>query len=141
MRTARHVTLLSLALVVGACGTRSDRPATLPDDLKRDLAAAATPGGDLATAPQSYQRMRFVSSVEQSRSGRPSKQVAMVHHPARAAVSRRPAPEVASATASAAEPTLADAPTSVAEAPTSVAEAPTPVPTPEAPVEQPAAAQ
>ena len=69
MRTNWHVSALplsiALALVLGACGTHQEQTATLPDDLKQDLAVASASAGDLATAPQSYQRMRFVSSVEQ----------------------------------------------------------------------------
>ena len=124
MRTARHVTMLSLALAVGACGTRSDRTAALPDDLKQDLAAAAASSGEFATAPQSYQPMRFVSAVERSRTGAPAKRIAMTHHHVKAAVSRRPTPDVASNVATDAMDMT-------------VAEAPTPVSTPEASVAEP----
>jgi hypothetical protein len=124
MPSPRNATILSLALLLGACSTRSDQPAALSDDLKQDLAAASASGGDLAAAPQSYQRMRFVSSVERSRAGTPSKRIATAHHRAKAAPTRRPSPEVASEAA----PDPMDA---------MVAEAPTPVSTPEAATVEP----
>src|SRR4030081_3053520 len=73
MRTTRNVAALSVALLLGACGRRQEQTAALSDDLKRDLAAASLAGSDLATAPQSYRRMRFVSEIEQSRAGVPAK--------------------------------------------------------------------
>jgi hypothetical protein len=124
MWTARHVTILSLALAAGACGTRSDRTAALPDDLKQDLAAAAASSGDLASAPQSYQAMRFVSTVERTNAAPPAKRITMIRRRTKAAVSRRPTPEVASRV-------MSD------EMDAAVAEAPTPVSTPEAPAAEP----
>jgi hypothetical protein len=68
MRMNGNVAMLSLALVLSACSKRQEPTAALPDDLKKDLAAAAAASKDLVAAPQSYQRMRFVSAIEQSAS-------------------------------------------------------------------------
>jgi hypothetical protein len=117
-------TALSLVLLVGACSTPADHAAPLSDDLRQDLAAAASSSGDLAATPQSYQPMRFVSSVERSRAGAPAKRTAIAHHHVRAAHARRPAPEAATRSADAMDEM--------------VAEAATPVATPEAPRTEPA---
>jgi hypothetical protein len=124
MLTNRNVTTLSLTLLLGACSTSRDQAATLPDDLKQDLAAASTSGGDLATAPQSYQRMRFVSSVERAHTATPVKRTVLAHHHTKPQPVRRPAPQAA--TEAAAESMDAV-----------VAEAPAPVSTPEAPMPEP----
>jgi hypothetical protein len=73
MRTDVKVAALSLAILAGACGTRKEQTTGLTEDLKKDLAMASAPASDLATAPNSYQRMRFVSAVEQARSSTPAK--------------------------------------------------------------------
>jgi hypothetical protein len=67
MRTRLAVAAFSLTLVISACSKGHEQPAGLPDDLKRDLAAASVPTSDLAVAPQGYKRMRFVSDIEQTR--------------------------------------------------------------------------
>jgi hypothetical protein len=67
MRTECKVAALSLALLVSACSKRPEPTASLPDDLKKDLAAASQASSPLATAPQSYQPMRFVSDIERTR--------------------------------------------------------------------------
>ncbi|MEO8620437.1 MAG: hypothetical protein ABI625_05180 [bacterium] len=66
MRMKGNVTILSLALVLSACSKRQEPTAALSDDLKKDLAAASASTKDLVAAPQNYQRMRFVSAIEQS---------------------------------------------------------------------------
>jgi hypothetical protein len=66
MRTEGKVAALSLALLVSACSKRPEPTASLPADLQKDLAAASASANQLATAPQSYQRMRFVSDIERS---------------------------------------------------------------------------
>ena len=64
MRTDVKVATLSLAVFLGACNTRQEPVAGLSEDLKKDLAVASSSASDLATAPQSYRRARFVSDVE-----------------------------------------------------------------------------
>jgi hypothetical protein len=71
MRTVSKVAALSLALLFSACSKRPEPTASLPADLQKDL-AAATSASQLATAPQSYQRMRFVSDIERSRATTPA---------------------------------------------------------------------
>jgi len=71
MRTVSKVAALSLALLFSACSKRPEPTASLPDDLQKDLAAAAS-ASQLATAPQSYQRMRFVSDIERARATTPA---------------------------------------------------------------------
>ena len=71
MRTDVKVAAISFAVVLGAC-SRQEQSTGLSDDLKRDLAAAAAPAGDLATAPTAYQRTRFVSDVEMNRAKKPT---------------------------------------------------------------------
>ena len=80
MRSGYAVAALSLFALSGACSKREEPIAGLPDDLKKDLAAASAPG--LATAPQSYKRMRFVSDIEQSRATQraPRPKAAHDHH-------------------------------------------------------------
>ena len=98
MRTDVKVATISLALLVGACGTRQEQTTGLTDDLKKDLALASAPASDLATAPKSYQRMRFVSAVEQARASTPAKRpVAAKRHTApvrRPEAVAKPAPDV-----------------------------------------------
>jgi hypothetical protein len=65
MRTDVKVATLSLAVVLAACNTRQEQATGLSEDLKKDLAVASATS-DLATAPKSYQRTRFVSEVEMS---------------------------------------------------------------------------
>jgi hypothetical protein len=80
MRTNWKVSALSLVLVLGACSRREESAAALPDDLKKDLAVASASGGDLAIAPQGYQRARFVSAIEQSRAAQPARRPKSAHH-------------------------------------------------------------
>ena len=65
MRTDVKVATLSLAVVLGACNARQEQATGLSEDLKKDLAVASA-ASDLATAPKSYQRARFVSDIEMS---------------------------------------------------------------------------
>src|SRR5687767_13710169 len=67
MRTDVKVAAISFGVLLVACSdTRKEQTTGLSEDLKRDLAAAAAPG-DLATAPRSYERTRFVSDIELAR--------------------------------------------------------------------------
>jgi len=67
MRTDLKVAAISFGVLLVACSdSRQEQATGLSEDLKRDLAAAAAPG-DLATAPRTYERTRFVSDVELSR--------------------------------------------------------------------------
>ena len=124
MRTDWKVTALSLALLLGACTSRPERTASLPADLEKDLAAAAATGGELATAPQRFQRMRFVSDIEQSRASVPAKRPRVSHHAVHPTVSAQPAEEEASDVAP--DPVVAAA--SEAPAPVSIPEAAAPEP-------------
>jgi hypothetical protein len=72
MRTESKVAALSLALLFSACSKRPEPTASLPDDLQKDLAAASASTSPLATAPQSYERMRFVSDIERTRATTPA---------------------------------------------------------------------
>jgi hypothetical protein len=124
MRANYKVASLTLALVLSACSRREEPTATLSDDLKRDLAAASSASGDLATAPQSYQRMRFVSGVELTKS-EPAHRPAVAKKPIRPTVRRSPKAEQPL-------PEPAREPEAVA-----VAEKPAPVPAAEAPMPEP----
>ena len=89
MRTDRNVAALSLALLLGACGKTPEPSVTISDDLKKDLAVATvgdmTPGG----ATQGYQRMRFVSAIEQSKTATPAKRATASNRRIKPAVSHR----------------------------------------------------
>ena len=90
MRTHLAVATLSLAAALTACN-RQDTP----------TAAQATPASpaasDLAAAPQPYQRMRFVSALEQSRSSVTLQSPEHARHAATSASRHRVAPSAARA--------------------------------------------
>lgn len=116
MRSDTKVAALSLSVLLGACGT-TDRPAAArPDDVTPAPATATAP--ELVTAPQAYERMRFVSDIEQSRATQRAMKpgVAHQHHTASSVAS-----VTSSEVATEAVATLASAPTPVltAEAPRS----------------------
>lgn len=67
MRTQFAVAAVSLSVLLSACSKGREQTPGIPEDLKRDLAAASLPTSDLVTAPQGYKRMRFVSDIEQTR--------------------------------------------------------------------------
>jgi hypothetical protein len=123
MRTYRNVTTLSLSLLLGACSGRQQQTADLPDDLRKDLAAASVGRNELASAPQSQKRVRFVSDLEQWKGGAPKRAMAS-HHPTRPMVHKAAS---APTTDMATSPAIAVA--SEASAPTSIAVAPAPEPT------------
>jgi hypothetical protein len=54
-----------------ACGGASDTGNQLPADLQKDLAAVQSSKLELASESQDYQRMRFVSAIEQVPTGSP----------------------------------------------------------------------
>lgn len=89
MRSNWKVPALSLALMLGACGS-PPQPAAITEDLRRDLAAAAA-SAELSPAPKGYQRARFVSAIEQSRAGRPAKRPSPAVHAEHAMASHEPA--------------------------------------------------
>ena len=89
MRSNWKVPTLSLALMLGACGS-PPQPAEITEDLRRDLAAAAA-SAELSPAPKGYQRARFVSAIEQSRAGRPAKRPSPAVHAEHAMASHEPA--------------------------------------------------
>ena len=78
MRTHLAVATLSLAAALTACN-RQDTPVVAPTT---PVSPAAT---DLASAPQAYQRMRFVSELEQSRSSVPLRSPEHARHAVAAA--------------------------------------------------------
>jgi hypothetical protein len=121
MRTYRKVTTLSLSLLLGACSGRQQQTAELPDDLKKDLAAASAAGNDLAIAPPSRRSVRFVSDIEQWKGGAPVKRAKASHHTVRPTVHRAPAQPMMEA-----EPSVSVASASSAPAPITVAPAPEP---------------
>jgi len=67
MRMEYKAAALSLVVLASACSKRPEPTASLSDDLKKDLATASAASSPLATAPQSYERMRFVSDIERTR--------------------------------------------------------------------------
>ena len=71
MRKTGHGVALSLALVLCAC----DKPAE-----------PSAPAKDIVVAPQTYQRMRFVSDIEQSRASTPARRPKVARHAGRAVV-------------------------------------------------------
>jgi hypothetical protein len=95
MRMKGNVAMLSLALVLSACSKRQEPTAALSDDLKKDLAAAAASTKDLVAAPQNYQRMRFVSAIEQSVGSVAAKRSKPLRHSAHTAASVAPDPMAA----------------------------------------------
>ena len=124
MRTNGNVAALSLAFLIGACGTRQEERAALPDDLARDLAIASASGIALGVAPQSYQRMRFVSDIEQSRASVRARRPKVAHATIHPAVSHRPADDLATDVAP--DPVVADVTESPAPEPVGITEAPLP---------------
>ena len=125
MGTHRTIAALGLAFGAMACGTKQES-ATVDADLQKDLATVAVPDSGLALASASYERMRFVSAVEQVKPAVPSKRISPTPQPARApkatpkarrapapaptpqpevvAEADAPAPEVAQTEAAAPEP-------------------------------------
>ena len=146
MRTGVKVAAISFGVLLVACSDpRKEQTTGLSEDLKRDLAAAAAPG-DLATAPRSYERTRFVSDIELSRTAKtPTPRLVATKRRTkpvrRAEAVDRPAPDVveeptvASNEAMAPAPAPAPAPTTDPE-PTVIAQLPaepmTPAPAPTA---------
>ncbi|MEP7346540.1 MAG: hypothetical protein ABI877_14815 [Gemmatimonadaceae bacterium] len=66
----------SSILVVAGCRDRTPDSSALSNDLKRDLAAAAsTDRLQLANSAGDYQRARFVSEIEQTNRSTPSREV------------------------------------------------------------------
>ena len=78
MRSNWTVALVPLALLVGACGRRDEQ--ALPDDLKKDLAAASATGAELASASHGAKRMRFVSDIEQWKTSAPAHRPVAARH-------------------------------------------------------------
>ena len=117
MRTNWHVPALTLAVVLASCSRPQEPAAAISDDLKRDLAAASA---STELTPKSYERTRFVSSIEQTRPGVPARTAAPVvardEHSGHDMTAHEPAP------APAAEPTVAAAVATLeAETPVTIA--------------------
>jgi len=139
MRTDVKVAALSLAVILGACDKRQEQTTGLSEDLKRDLAAASA-AGDLATAPNAFKPARFVSSVEMSRSTKPTPRLVASKRRTpkaiRAEAVDRPASDVVADPSVKAEEADAPAPTPVdlnapaESAPVVIVQEPTPEPTP-----------
>jgi hypothetical protein len=140
MRTDVKVAAISFAVILGACNTRREQATGLSEDLKRDLAAAAAPAGDLATAPRAYQPTRFVSKVEMTRSTTPTPRLVASKRRTpkalRAEAVKKPAADVVADPTVKAEEAMAPTPTPVAvpnateNAPVAIVQEPTPEPTP-----------
>jgi outer membrane biosynthesis protein TonB len=137
MGTYRKAAALGLALGAMACGTKKEQTATLDASLQKDLATVTAPNPGLALAGQGYQRMNYVSAVEQVKPAVPSRHIATTSSPSRS--SKRPkksnpapapvAEEVATQDSPSPEPqqTPSAAP---APEPVVVAQQPSPEPTP-----------
>jgi hypothetical protein len=137
MRTHTKLAALSLALSLGACSKPREQTAVLSDDLKRDLAEASTSAtSGLTTTPQSYQRMRFVSSIEQSHATVRVKRPKPSRHPVQLTSSRHPLGEEVAQAKADAMPSMAtespapEATTEAAPAAPTVVVAPRPSPEP-----------
>jgi hypothetical protein len=140
MRTDVKVATISLAMVLGACSTREEKPTGLSEDLKKDLAVASASAGDLATAPNAFKPAQVVSSVEMTRSKTPVPRLVAskrrtpktiraeaVKHAASDVVAN---PEVKGTEADAPTPTPVAINNPTESAPVAVVEQPTPEPTP-----------
>ena len=79
MRITGRIATMSFALLVGACADRAEKPAA--------TAVPPAPPGDLSAVPQTYQRMRFVSSIERSREAAPARRSTSVRRAERMAPS------------------------------------------------------
>ena len=131
--------LLTVALALGAmaCGTKQEQSATLDADLQKDLATVTLPDSGLALASANYDRMRFVSAVEQVKPAVPSKRTSIAPKPA-PAPKPRPKAKRAPAPAPTPEPqVVAEADAPEPEPQPVVAEAPAPEPQPVVVVQQP----
>lgn len=124
--------LLTAVLALGAiaCGTKQEQSATVDADLQQDLAAAGASDTALALASADYQRMRFVSAVEQVQPAVPSKKPATTSQPSRAP---KPKPRAKRAPAPAPTPepqvvATVDAPEPEPEVQQTQSEAPAPEP-------------
>jgi hypothetical protein len=118
MRTDVKVAAISFAVVLGACSPRQEQSTGLSEDLKRDLAAASAPAGDLTSAPRAYERTRFVSDVEMARSKTPVPRVVATKRRTppvrRAEAVSKPAPDVVADPTVASNEAMAPAPSPVA---------------------------
>jgi hypothetical protein len=124
MRTECRVTVLSFAVLLGACSKPQEKTAGLPDDLKKDLAAASQSTGDLTTAPATYKRMRFVSSIEQSRATVVAKRPKVSRNPDRMTVSHHASSEAADVAADPIASLASHAPQPISTPATQVSDAP-----------------
>ena len=115
MRTDVKVAAITFGVLLVACSdTRQEQATGLSEDLKRDLAAAAAPG-DFTTAPRAYERTRFVSDIELSRTAKtPTPRLVATKRRTkpvmRAEAVRTPAPDVVENPAVASEEAMAEAP-------------------------------
>jgi outer membrane biosynthesis protein TonB len=124
MRTDVKVAAIAFGVLLVACSdTRQEQTTGLSEDLKRDLAAAAAPG-DLATAPRSYERTRFVSDIELSRTTKSPT-------PKMVATKRRTKPVRRAEAVSRPAPDVVEEPTVASDEAMSPAPAPAPAPTTE----------
>lgn len=141
MRTDVKVAAISFGVLLVACSDtrRAEQATGLPEDLKRDLAAAAAPG-DLAIAPRSYERTRFVSSAEMTRATTPAPRLVASKRRTpkaiRAEAVNKPAPDVVADETVKSDEAMAPAPTPVAvpnateKEPVVIAQQPVPEPSP-----------
>jgi hypothetical protein len=143
MRKHVKVATLSLAVFAGACGTRKENTATLPDDLQKDLAAASAPAGDLAVAPKSFEKTQVVSAMERTTGSTRVKAIVKTKRRTKPMVRpepvRKPAEMVAAAD-EAGTTEMAPSPTEKAPAPSDLPTIPEPVATAPQPGAEPASA-
>jgi outer membrane biosynthesis protein TonB len=133
----RKLMIVALGLGAVACGTKQEQSAGVDADLQKDLAAAGASDSGLALASADYQRMRFVSAVEQVKPAVPSKHVSMTTQPAKAP---KPTPTARRAPAPAPTPepqVVAEADAPEPEPQQTPSEAPAPEPQPVVVVQQP----
>ena len=124
MRTDVKVAAISFGVFIVACSdARKEQTTGLSEDLKRDLAAAAAPAGDLATAPRSYERTRFVSDLELARTTKKPT-------PRLVASKRRTKPVARAEAVSTPAPDVVENPTVASAEEMAPAPAPTPEPSP-----------
>ncbi len=83
MRTHYVVATISLAAALTACNRQQDAPTSAQAGTSPAFAASS----DLATAPRPYQRMRFVSEIEQSKGSVTARSPEHARHASRATAS------------------------------------------------------
>jgi hypothetical protein len=110
----RFAAIPAMAALAACGGDQGDTTSSLPDDLKKDLAAASASGLELASTARGYQPTRFVSAIESPTNAAPE----------RRAVAKRRVPKPPTNV----EPQQETTPDPVPEPTVEVAETPAPTP-------------